>query len=351
VPLLTRTVNTPFVVEIARGSIGRLGSILAENRIAPTGNVVVVLGPGIGDRLAPLVEHALPNATVVRADAATVDEARRVEGQLRGRTIEAAVAIGGGGTLDVTKYAASAIGLPFVAVATNLAHDGIASPVAVLEHDGHRVSFGVHIPFAIVVDLDWATECPVEHVRSGIGDVVSNIGAVEDWLLARDTRGERADGLAIALAQTPAEAVLRHPGSTSSLAFVETLAHSLVLSGVAMSVAGTSRPCSGACHEVSHAIDLLFPGSALHGQQVGVGALFAAHLRDSPTFGEIDACFRRHGVARTPADLGLSAAQFTEAVLAAPATRPDRYTILEHLALTAEDARKRVDAFIESLGR
>jgi glycerol-1-phosphate dehydrogenase [NAD(P)+] len=40
---------------------------------------------------------------------------------------------------------------------------------------------------------------------------------------------------------------------------------------MAMAVAGTSRPCSGACHEISHAIDELHPGRATHGQQVGVG--------------------------------------------------------------------------------
>ena len=53
---------------------------------------------------------------------------------------------------------------------------------------------------------------------------------------------------------------------------------------------------------------------------------------------------------RVPADLGLSAEQFAEAVVLAPSTRPDRYTILEHLDLDPAAVRDRVDAFVESYG-
>ena len=67
----------------------------------------------------------------------------------------------------MAKYAASITGLPMVSVATNLAHDGIASPVASLEHDGRKGSYGVHIPIAVVVDIDYVRRCPPEQLRSG----------------------------------------------------------------------------------------------------------------------------------------------------------------------------------------
>lgn len=207
------------------------------------------------------------------------------------------------------------------------------------------------MPLGVVVDLDWVTGSPVTQLRSGVGDVVSNLGAVADWHLAATEQGNGVDGLAVALAQDAAEAVLHHPDSLASIPFLTTLAHSLVLSGMAMSVAGSSRPCSGGCHEISHAIDALFPGTALHGAQVAVGAMFTAHLRASPFLAAVDACFRRHGVARVPADLGLDAEEFTRAVLEAPATRPERFTILEHRALTPAEAREEVDAFVDAFGR
>lgn len=346
-PLLTRTVNAPLVIEISRGAVQRVGDILETARVH--GAAAVVVGTGLGERVTPVVKEAIPDLVLETAATSTVDEARRIESVLRSRALDVVVAVGGGGTLDVTKWAASMVGLPFVGVATNLAHDGLASPVAVLEADGHKHSYGVHIPLAVVVDLDFVAQSPVSHTRAGIGDVISNISAVEDWLLAREAEGETVDGLAVTFARSAAEAVLRHDGGTGDEAFLHTLADSLVLSGIAMSVAGNSRPCSGACHEISHAIDALFPGTGRHGEQVAVGTLFALFLKESPALGAVNACFERHGLGRLPDDLGLSHEQFTEAVLEAPATRPNRYTVLEHLALTRDEARRRVDEFASAL--
>jgi len=50
-----------------------------------------------------------------------------------------------------------------------------------------------------------------------------------------------------------------------------TLVEGLVVSGVAMVLAGNSRPSSGAEHLISHALDR-FPIHDLHGLQVGVAA-------------------------------------------------------------------------------
>ena len=66
-------------------------------------------------------------------------------------------------------------------------------------------------------------------------------------------RGEPVDGLALAFARTAAEAVIHRTDSIEDDDFLVALAEALVLSGMAMSVAGTSRPCSGACHEILHA--------------------------------------------------------------------------------------------------
>ena len=79
------------------------------------------------------------------------------------------------------------------------------------------------------------------------------------------------------------------------------------MSGMAMAVAGSHRPGSGGDHEIMHAIDQLFPGTAGHGELAGVGALFAAYLRDDPVQAElISGCLARHGLPVTPGDIGMS---------------------------------------------
>ena len=170
-----------------------------------------------------------------------------------------------------------------VAVATSLAHDGIASPVASLEHEGVKGSYGVAIPLAVMVDLDFVRRCPARTAAPGIGDVVSNISALADWELAARERGEPVDGLAATLARTGAEAVLHQPAPSTDDEFLTVLAEALCSSGMAMAVAGSSRPSSGGCHEITARHRLALPRHGIHGELAGVGALFCTFLRgDEP---------------------------------------------------------------------
>ena len=343
-PLLARMLAAPLVVDVRCGAVADLGVLLADQRIATSGRVAIAVGPGQGD--AVVAELDLTAAECFRVTDGSVDGAVALGKRLRAEAYEAVAGIGGGKTIDVTKFAAHMAGIPMVAVATNLAHDGIASPVSSLEHESGKGSYGVVPPVAVLVDLDRVRAGPPRMVRAGIGDVVSDLSAIADWKLAACDRGEYIDGLAVTLARTAAHAVLHQPGTIADTEFLTVLAESLVLSGMAMSVAGSSRPSSGGDHEVLHAIDELFPGAGTHGELAGVGALFCAHLRgDAGQFGLISACLARHGLPRIPADVGLSQAEFTKAVLHAPATRPGRYTILERLGLDECAIAQQVDDF------
>jgi glycerol-1-phosphate dehydrogenase [NAD(P)+] len=344
-------VPCPLTVDIRLGAVSSLAELLNDRHISSGGHVAVVVGPGQGERVVAQVRPALDNAEVHLVEGGTHQAALELADSLRSGSYDAVVGIGGGRTLDVAKYAASLAGLPMVSVATNLAHDGIASPVASLDYNGRKGSYGVHVPIAIVVDLDYVRTCPPEQLRSGVGDALSNLSALADWELAARERGEPMDGLAAAFARSGAESLLHRDEELTSIEFLTGLAEALVLSGLAMAVAGSSRPCSGACHEISHAIDALYPGTANHGEQVAVGALFASFLREDPGLGALDEALSRYGVPRLPADLGLTDEQFGAAVALAPSTRPDRYTILEHLALSEDEIRARVRTFIDAFDR
>lgn len=351
-PLLARMVTAPLFVDVRRGAIASLSDLLADRRISTEGRIAVAVGPSQGGQIAETLRPTLGSAEVFQVPDGTVEAAAELSRKLNAGSFEAVVGIGGGKTIDVTKYAASMVGSPMVAVATNLSHDGICSPVSSLQHENGKGSFGVTLPLAVIVDLDYVHAAPPQMVRSGVGDAVSNLSAIADWQLSATATGEPLDGLAVTLARTAAHAVIDRADSIESDAFLTSLAEALVLSGMAMSTAGSSRPASGADHELLHAIDQLFPGTSNHGELAGVGALFAAFLRDDhDQLASINRCLIRHGLPRSPADLGLSNEQFVQAVLRAPGTRPGRYTILEHLALSEEQTRERVGEYVCAIGR
>jgi glycerol-1-phosphate dehydrogenase [NAD(P)+] len=351
-PLLARSVQTPLHIDVRRGAVSDLGRILADGRISAGGDVAVVVGPGQGQKIADMIRPSLRSADIYTTSGGTLDAALELAAKLRSRSYDAVVGIGGGTTVDTAKYAATRWALPMVSVATSLANDGVASPVASLINDGIKGSYGVHIPIAVIVDLDFVDNGPEAVSRAGVGDVISNISALADWELARRVRDEPVDGLAASLARMGAEAVLTHPGDMSDDGFVTVLAEALISSGLAMAVCGSSRPASGGCHEIMHAIDSLFPGTASHGELAGLGALFCTFLRgDERRFAQMSACLRRHRLPRTPADVGLTADQFVRVVEFAPRTRPDRYTILEHLAMTPEEIRTRLAEYVDATAR
>jgi glycerol-1-phosphate dehydrogenase [NAD(P)+] len=351
-PLLARTIATPVAIEVRRGAIDGLAGLLSDGRISAGGEVAVAVGPGQGSGIAQRLQDVMPAAAVSTIEDGTVEAARELTDRLREAHHDALVGIGGGKTLDVAKYAATMLGLPFVAVATSLAHDGLASPVASLaSRHGRKISYGVHVPIAVFVDIDFVRDAPERLLRSGIGDVVSNLSAVADWELAARERGEVVDGLATLIARNAAEAMLGARAPLTSDGLLTTLAESLIASGLAMTVAGSSRPCSGACHEILHALDAFHGSPGTHGEQAAVGALFASWLRGDDRVAEIDDCLRRYAVPRLPADLGLDAETFARAVVQAPGTRPGRFTILEHLGLDDRAALEHVHAFIEALDR
>jgi glycerol-1-phosphate dehydrogenase [NAD(P)+] len=254
------------------------------------------------------------------------------------------VAVGGGRCIDVAKLAAVRAGITVVAVPTQLSHDGICSPVAVVPNDtGLTESVGAISPRAVFISIPTLAGAPPASVRAGLGDLMANPLALRDWSLAAEHGLEEIDKEAWDLSVDSFERIEPHlmsdPGNLSQdPAFLRTLGDALVLSGRSMIAAGTSRPASGGEHEISHAIDQLFGGKALHGAQVAFGCLFSVAL-----YGEDVEAYKqrlaRLGLPRHPGELGLSERNLVAMLLRAPDTRPGRFTILEDADLDEAKAR------------
>jgi len=133
-----------------------------------------------------------------------------------------------------------------------------------------------------------------------------------------------------------AEATQFQPGNEEGL---RVLLEALISCGVAMSIAGSSRPCSGSEHLFSHALDLVGEGRAMHGEQCGVGAILAAYLHGG-NWRRIRSTLREFNAPTSAVGLGVEDANVVRALEMAASVRPERYTILHKLSLTHEACEK-----------
>ena len=241
------------------------------------------------------------------------------------------VGVGGGKAIDIAKMAADDRGLGFVSIPTAASHDGIVSGRGSVPEKDTRHSVAAEPPLAVIADTEILADAPWRLTTAGCADIISNYTAVRDWDLARRLQNVEYSEYSGALAQMTAEMLVENadsikPGLEESAWIV---VKALVSSGVAMSIAGSSRPASGAEHLFSHQLDRLVPGAALHGHQVGVGSIIAAYLQggEKGMWRDIRDALDQIGAPTTAEGLGIEAATVIEALTTAHEIR-DRYTIL-----------------------
>ena len=126
------------------------------------------------------------------------------------------------------------------------------------------------------------------------------------------------------------------PGSNEGL---RVLLEALISCGVAMSIAGSSRPCSGSEHLFSHALDLIDSQHAMHGEQCGVGTIIMGYLHRI-NWKKVKETLKKVGAPTTAEELKVEPEKVVEAIVKAKDVRPERYTILNEKQLTVENAEK-----------
>ena len=167
----------------------------------------------------------------------------------------------------------------FVSLPTAASHDGIASPFVSVRGDKPH-SLVATAPLGVFVDIDIIRKAPKKMLSSGCGDLVANMIAVRDWELGRDKTGEYFGRYSANLASMSAEILIENSDVYAKKGIdVRVIVEALISAGVASCIAGSSRPCSGAEHLFSHALDRLAPGVGLHGEKCGIGAIMMAKLQ------------------------------------------------------------------------
>jgi glycerol-1-phosphate dehydrogenase [NAD(P)+] len=266
---------------------------------------------------------------------ASVEAAVQLLGELP-RGTQAIVGLGGGKALDVGKYLASLAGLKYFAIPTSLSNDGFCSPQASLTLRAHRKSFQTGLPYAVVVDTEICLGAPTPLWCSGVGDLVAKLTAVRDWKLAFHARETPVNDLAALMSDASVYQFMASP--TRDPEGVRLLATALMLNGVAMEVAGSSRPASGSEHLISHALDRLTTRPGLHGLQVGVATYIVSRLQNNQS-NRISQLFYQTGFWHVVRQNPFVKREWLEAVRQAPYIKDDFYTILSDHDQTPEIER------------
>ena len=272
---------------------------------------------------------------------ATWEEVRGAEERIRKADLDFALGVGGGRSIDVAKCASFNAGVPFVSVPTAASHDGVVSSRASITKKGEKISFAAHTPIAVIMDTGVIAESPFRLLAAGCGDIISNLTAVKDWALARNLRNEYYSSYAAALSELAARLVIENastikPRLEESAWFV---CKALVSSGVAMSIAGSSRPASGSEHKFSHALDRVAKKPALHGEQCGVGTIMMMYLHGG-NWQEVRDALLAIGAPTTARALGVTDEEIIQALVHAHEIGKERYTILGDEGLTTDAAER-----------
>lgn len=130
--------------------------------------------------------------------------------------------------------------------------------------------------------------------------------------------------------------------------FIHVLANSIVLSGIAMEYAGSSRPVSGSEHLFSHALDYYAQVKNLHGIQVALGTIAILKLLGFE-YRTVLNYLKRFEVDISPASLGISQEDFVFCMQHAREMRKNRYTYLDETDLGEEKLIMLYNELVEEL--
>jgi glycerol-1-phosphate dehydrogenase [NAD(P)+] len=326
----------PREVIVGKGTLTRVTEVM--QRLGIRGSALIIAGSKsceiAGKRVRDLLAQTGMNVDTLLVETATIRDVLMVEERIKAWKPNVLLGVGGGTKIDAAKVSSSRQGVPFISVPTSLSHDGIASPLASVKGFDKPYSVMAQAPLAIIADTDVIAQAPWRSVISGCGDVIAKFTAVKDWRLAHEERNEYYGEYAASLALMSAKLVIQNadlvkPGNDEGL---RVLLEALISCGVAMSIAGSSRPCSGSEHLFSHALDMVNCPHGMHGEQCGVGSVLTAYLHKA-NWRRIRDTLKSIGAPTTAAELGVKDEDVVKALEMAATIRPERYTILNKLKL------------------
>ena len=335
----SHTMELPRLIVVGEKNIGKIGNFLKSLNDAK--KVSLISGSNVKKIVQKKIDESLASSNIKKSwylskinDAKSIKE---IEKNVRKNKTNLVIGVGGGRSVDVAKMIAFNLGKPFVSIPTSASHDGISSLfVSVKGKKPH--SMVATAPLGVFVDVDIIKRAPKKLLASGCGDLIAKITAVRDWQLGNSKTGEYYGRYSAHLALMSAKILIENSSRFAKKGpNVREIVEALISAGVASCIAGSSRPCSGAEHLFSHAVDKLEPGVGLHGEKCGIGAIMIAKLQGQD-WKNIVKTLKAVGAPTTAKEIGLKSNILARALTIAQSLRPERYTILNQVNMTENKA-------------
>ena len=335
-----KKIQMPREVHIGPNVIYDCGKICNDLRFKK--DALVVTGPKTlkiaGKKVIESLEDNDFNVEYIKVNEATMDSVNAVESKIGENTF--VLGVGGGRVIDVAKLAATHKNTYFVSTPTSASHDGIASPRAAIKNSKGSTSIEAQSPMAVIADSEIIKNAPFRFLSAGCADIVSNYSAIKDWKLAKRLLNEYYSESAAALSLMTAKLII--DSSDSIKEGLEQSARlvmkSLFSSGMAISIAGSSRPASGSEHMFSHALDRITKKPGLHGEQCGIGTILMMNLHGGDWKFIRDA-LKSMKAPTTAYELNIDPEDIVDALTMAHTIRPERYTILGDRGISRDAAK------------
>lgn len=335
----SHTMELPRLIVIGENNINEIGSFL--HSLNKPKKVSLISGINVKKILKQKIEKSLKINKIDFVWHTSKDNhletLKKIENDVKEDNSNLVVGIGGGRSVDTAKLVSFNLELPFVSVPTAASHDGMASPFVSVKSDKPH-SLVATAPFGVFVDIDIIKKAPSKLLASGCGDLIANIIAVKDWQLGHKKTGEYYGMYSADLAMMSAKIVMENSHKYSKEGLdARVIVEALISAGVASCIAGSSRPCSGAEHLFSHALDKIAPGRGLHGEKCGIGSILIGKLQGQD-WKRIVKTLKEVGAPTSAKQIGLEEEEVINALMIAQELRPERYTILKEVKMTKKRA-------------